>query len=269
MKRRHYRVIPSPEASPALELEFLPIPLESDRLRVVLVGARNPLNIGAAARAMSNFGFLRLAVVNPYQVAFRKAKSAVGAAALLEEAEEYESVAEAVADCTLVVGTTAVRHRELQHPLRRLEYGARLIRKRMRSNRVALLFGSEKFGLSRRDLSHCHWLMRIPTRDEHISMNLGQAVAVCLYELIRDDRVAGAFESQPVAASAEVERITAILLDVLSTSTHMSSDRAPNTEERVRRMVRRLKISARDAEAWLGILRQILWEVRHGKRSAG
>ena len=142
----------------------------------MLVDTRNPLNIGAAARAMSNFGFLRLGVVNPYEVAFRKAKSAVGAAALLEEAEEYKTVAEAVADCTLVVGTTAVRHRELQHPLRRLEYGARLMRKRMQSSRVALLFGSEKYGLSRRDLSHCHWLMRIPTRDEHISMNLGQAV---------------------------------------------------------------------------------------------
>ncbi|MGA8311811.1 MAG: RNA methyltransferase, partial [Terriglobales bacterium] len=195
---------------------------ESDNLRVLLVSARNPLNIGAAARAMSNFGFLRMGVVNPYEVAFRKAKSAVGAAALLEDAVEYKSVADAVADCTLVVGTTAVRHRELQHPLRRLEYGARLIRKRLQSSRVALLFGSEKYGLSRRDMSHCHWLMRIPTRDEHISMNLGQAVAVCLYELIRDDRVAGMSEKQPLASSVEVERMTAILLDILSTSTHMS-----------------------------------------------
>jgi tRNA/rRNA methyltransferase len=252
----------------ALELRFLPAPLKSDNLRVVLVETRNPLNIGAAARAMSNFGILQLGVVNPYDVAFRKAKSAVGAAALLENATEYKTVAEAVADCTLVVGTTAVRHRELQHPLRRLEYGARLIRKRMQSSRVALLFGSEKYGLSRRDLSHCHWLMRIPTRDEHISMNLGQAVAVCLYELVRDDRVAGVSESQALAASEDVERMTAILLDALSTSTHMTPDRAPATEERVRRMVRRLKISAHDAEAWLGVLRQILWELRHGKLPA-
>jgi TrmH family RNA methyltransferase len=247
----------------------LPVPAKSDNLRVVLVGTRNPLNIGAAARAMSNFGVLRLRVVNPYEVAFRKAKSAVGAAALLQEAEEYESLGEAVADCTLVVGTTAVRHRELQHPLRRLEYGGRLIRKRMMSSRVALLFGSEKYGLSTRDLSHCHWLMRIPTREEHISMNLGQAVAVCLYELIRDNRVSGVSESLPLAPAAEVERMTAILLDVLSTSTHMTPDRAPATEERVRRMVRRLKVTARDAEAWLGIFRQVLWEIRHGKRPAG
>src|ERR1700689_3451580 len=135
--------------------------IESKRLSVVLVETSNPLNIGAAARAMSNFGFLQLRVVNPYDVAFREARSAVGAAPVLAKAEEYKSVAEAVADCTLVVGTTAVRHRELQHPLRRLEQGARLIRKEARSGRVALLFGSEKFGLSNAALSHCHWLMRI------------------------------------------------------------------------------------------------------------
>ena len=87
---------------------FLSVWTEFDRLRVILVAARNPLNIGAAARAMSNFGFRHLRVVSPYEVAFREARSAVGAAALLSSAEEYTSVAEAVADCTLVVGTTAV-----------------------------------------------------------------------------------------------------------------------------------------------------------------
>src|SRR5271166_5449944 len=95
--------------------------------------------------------FTHLRVVNPYELAFREARSAVGASALLANAEEYKSVAEAVADCTLVVGTTAVGHRELQHPLRRLEYGARLIRHQLArrgGGRVALLFGSEKVGLS-------------------------------------------------------------------------------------------------------------------------
>ena len=70
-----------------------------DRLRVVLVATRNPLNLGAAARAMSNFGAGRLRVVNPYQVAFREARSTVGASKVLKNAEEYGSVAEAVGDC--------------------------------------------------------------------------------------------------------------------------------------------------------------------------
>jgi TrmH family RNA methyltransferase len=245
----------------------LSVPFKSDGLRVVLVAARNPLNIGAAARAMSNFGFSRLRVVNPYERAFREARSAVGAAAgVLAAAEEFTSVAEAVADCTLVVGTTAVRHRELQHPIRRLELGARLIRKQLGSSPVALLFGSERFGLSNQDLSHCHWLLRIPTSDQHISMNLGQAVAVCLYELIRNGRAVGVSDKQALAAGEDLERITTTLLQALSGSAYMSPDRAGSTEERVRRMVRRLKLSARDAEAWLGILRQILWEMRSGKK---
>ena len=86
-------------------------------------------------------------------------------------AEEFTSITDAVADCGLVVGTTAVGRREIQHPLRRLEEAAAIINSQ--SSRVALLFGSEKAGLSNRDLSHCHWLLRIPTSESNISMNLG------------------------------------------------------------------------------------------------
>jgi TrmH family RNA methyltransferase len=238
---------------------------EFDRLRVVLVAARNPLNIGAAARAMSNFGFLHLCVVNPYDAAFREARSAVGASALLANAEECKTVAEAVADCTLVVGTTAVRHRELQHPLRRLEYGARLIRKQLGSGRVALLFGSEKFGLSNAALSHCHWLMRIPTCEENISMNLGQAVAVCLYELIRDGKAARPTEKVKRATAAEFERITTTLLEAMRASGYLDRRPIADVEERMRRLVRRLNLPPRDAVVWLGILRQIVWKLRSEK----
>src|SRR2546425_8851741 len=98
-------------------------------LVVILVAPRNPLNIGAAARAMQNFGCEVLRVVNPYQLAFREAVSAVSAAPLLASAREYATVGEAVADCTLVVGTTSIGHRELQHPLYFLEQGAKLIRR--------------------------------------------------------------------------------------------------------------------------------------------
>jgi tRNA/rRNA methyltransferase len=237
---------------------------ELDQLFVVLVAPRNPLNIGAAARAMSNFGFLHLRVVNPYEVAFREARSAVGASQLLANAEEYKSVADAVADCTLVVGTTAVRHRELQHPLKRLEYGARVIRKQLASGRVALMFGTEKFGLATKDLSHCHWLMRIPTREEHISMNLGQAVAVCLYELSRDSKAAQQTEKLKRASAGEVERINGVLLDALRASGYVNPRAESLTEDKVRRLVRRLNLQAGDAELWLGMLRQMLWKIRGG-----
>jgi len=241
---------------------------DSDRLRVILVAPRNPLNIGAAARAMSNFGFFHLRVVNPYELAFREARSAVGAAALLARAEEFKSVAEAVQDCTLVVGTTAVGQRQLQHAVHRLDQAARLLRKSLAGSRVALLFGSEKRGLSNEDLSHCHWLLRIPTREEHRSMNLGQAVAVCLYELARESQTSPKPEKHVPATAADLERLTTCLLDTLRSSGYLKPNpsglqkrrSAAPTEEKIRRLVRRLHLSAADADLTLGILRQILWK---------
>jgi TrmH family RNA methyltransferase len=240
-----------------------------DHLHVVLVGTRNPLNIGAAARAMSNFGFSRLRVVGPYEVAFREARSAVGAAHVLACAEEYKSVAEAAADCTLVVGTSALRRRELQHPVRRLEEGANLISRELRSGRVALLFGSEKVGLSNHDLSYCHWLMRIPTYEKQVSMNLGQAVAVCLYELVRERQGDQQREKVEPATGAQLERLTVTLLDVLRTSGYVKPRSAAATREKVRRLVRRLNLQSGDAEVWLGMLRQILWKLRSEEGHSG
>ncbi|MGA7792171.1 MAG: TrmJ/YjtD family RNA methyltransferase [Candidatus Acidiferrales bacterium] len=243
----------------------VPPPADLSRLRVVLVAPRNPLNIGAAARAMSNFGFQTLRVVNPYAPSFREARSAVGASEILANAERYKSLAEAVEDCTLVVGTTAVRNRDLQHPVRRPEYGARLIRRRLGAGNVALLFGSEKFGLSNDALSHCHWLIRIPTHEENISMNLGQAVAVCLYELIRDSRHEWAANQLKLATAEELERITTLLLDALQTSGFLDRRRVSDADERIRRLVRRLRLPERDAVIWLGMLRQMLWKMNQGK----
>src|SRR3712207_1510963 len=102
--------------------------VQHDAVRVVLVAPRNPLNIGAAARAMSNFGFLHLRVVNPYEVAYAEARSAVNASRVLDQSQQYHTVAEAVADCTLVAGTTSAGHRAIEHPLRRLETAGRLMR---------------------------------------------------------------------------------------------------------------------------------------------
>ena len=236
--------------------------LQLDRLRVVLVTPHNPLNLGAAARAMSNFGFSHLRVVNPYDVAFRNARSAVGAAKILTNAQEFTSVAEAVADCTLVVGTTAVRHRELHHPLQRLEYGARQLRKQLTSSPVALLFGSEKVGLSNEDLSHCHWLLRVPAYGDQISMNLGQAVAVCLYELIRNGRTPSEKAKQALATSRKIELVTTSLMEALQTSGYVKPGATAAAEEKLRRLIRRQNMTAPDAELWLGMLRQILWKVK-------
>jgi TrmH family RNA methyltransferase len=235
---------------------------ELDELVVVLVRPRNPLNIGAAARALTNFGVRRLRVVNPFEIAFRDARSAVGAADLLAEAEEFRTVGEAIADCGLIVGTTAVHRRVLKHPLRRLdEDGGRFIREQLSSSRVALLFGSEKIGLTTEDFSHCHWLLHVPTQDDHISMNLGQAVAVCLYEIARSvdaERPPGEIQR---ATAGEVELITSILLDALRVSGYVKPGTEVVMEDKARRLVRRMNLQPGDATVWLGMLRQIAWKL--------
>ena len=204
---------------------------------------------------MSNFGFARLRLVNPYHVAFQEARSAVHAHKILRDAEEFPATAEAIADCRLVVGTTSLGHRELQHTLRALEYGGRLIRKRLAAAPVALLFGSEKFGLSNEDISYCHWLLRIGTEG---SMNLGQAVAVCLYELVRNPVLPKPDRRKP-ASAAELDRLTKVLTCVLEKSGYVHSESA---DSKIRRLVRRLGLAGHDAEIWLGMVRQIEWKLK-------
>lgn len=234
---------------------------------------RNPLNIGAAARAMSNFGVSGLRLVNPYAVAFREARSAVGASAVLKSAEEFKTIADAIFDCSLVVGTTAVRSRALQHPVQRLgEESAALIRNHLPSGRVALLFGSEKIGLTNEDFTHCHWLLTIPTRAEHISMNLGQAVAVCLYELASNPAAArepekGDPQAKDPAKAGEIEQITAGLYEALKASGYVKPGNDLVSEKKVRRLMLRLNLQKMDAKVFLGMVRQIVWKLRQPGKS--
>ncbi len=140
----------------------------------------------------------------------------------------------------------------------RIEYGGRVLRKHLVSQPAALLFGSEKFGLSNDDLSYCQWLVRIGTEG---SMNLGQAVAVCLYELTRKAVVSKPEKRKPARAE-DLERLTERLTNALMLSGYVHS---AGTEAKIRRLVRRLDLPAHDAEVWLGMLRQIQWKL--GQRS--
>lgn len=238
-----------------------------DQVCVVLVRARNPNNIGAVARAMHDFGFRRLRVVNEYAIPFATARSAVDASDVLAGAVEFGSVADAVADCTLVVGTTAVGERALLHPLHALpEAGAEIREAMARGGRVALLFGSEKTGLSNDELSHCHWLLTIPMQEHqdlrHPSMNLGQAVAVCLYELVRETGIHVGVGVPSASEAGEVERLTALLTEVLEKTGYTRRHPANCDEAQIRRLVLRMGMTASDAPVWMGILRQMLWKVR-------
>ena len=235
---------------------------------IVLVRTRNPLNIGAVARAMLNFGVRELRLVTPYEASFREARSAVGAAMVLAEAREFSSVADAVADCRLVIGTTAARRRELEQPLVGLEDAAAPVHAALAHGRVALLFGSEKHGLTREDFDHCHWLVRIPTEDAQPSMNLGQAVAVCLWELSRET-TAPVAETETRAASGEIERLGALVAELLELSGYTHPSTAESTTAEVRRMLRRLHVTEADTHLLMGMMRKLLWKLRSRERDAG
>lgn len=239
-----------------------------DRIVVVLVRARNPNNIGAAARAMHDFGFHHLRVVQEYLPPFETARSAVDASAVLAKAKTFRSVAEAIADCTLVVGTTAVGERALEHPLRALAEAAEEIRAEAESNsaRIAILFGSEKTGLSNEELSHCRWLLTIPMHSHeqmrHPSMNLGQAVAVCLYELSRNEEGPAVKGVREPARADEMERLVELFQKVLEVSEYTRRHPSNSSEEQVRRLVLRMGLTAADVPVWMGVLRQMLWKIQ-------
>lgn len=236
------------------------------RLVVVLVRPRNPLNIGAAARAMTNFGVQQLRLVNPFRLAFREARSAVGAAEILKSAEEFTALSEAVADCSLVIGTTAVRDRSLQQPLHTLGGAAAgAVHATLENGRAALLFGSEKTGLSNDNFSYCHWLLNIPTREQNISMNLGQAVAVCLYELARSAESEAPPPNIEPATGAQTQQIHECLFEALRISGYVKPGTSAMFEKKARSLILRFNLEAYDAKILLGMVRQILWKLRQAE----
>jgi tRNA C32,U32 (ribose-2'-O)-methylase TrmJ len=276
------------------------------RLTVVLVGARNPSNIGAAARAMQDFGFSDLRIVNdfaaPFEAAQLEAKSAVAAQHVMQSARRYDTLAAAIADCTLVLATTAIGERQLKQPILPLQQAAPLILAALSSRRIqpspsakdpgapgpdprtwagdnpsgspteakiALLFGSEKTGLTNDQLSHASLLTTIPMYApedaRHLSMNLGQSVAVYLYELTRSG-FESSVEIPPLheapATAEDRERLTQLLLDVLHATGYTRRFPANASEPLVRQLVQHLGTSHREAMTWMGIFRQILWRER-------
>ena len=252
-------------------------------LRVVLVSPRNPLNIGAVGRAMVNFGFRELAVVAPFAEHWREARSAVGAPELLQNAKESPTVADAVADCTLVLGTGTLTYRKPEQRVVRLpELTPIVLDELNRGGRVALLFGPEKHGLTREDLSWCHLLVEIPTDPEQPSMNLGQAAAVCLYELgarAFPPRVQSA-DAQPEngviiedpatqpapAPSASLDLLAAVIEETMLASSYSPASMHAANRHDLRLLLRRLSPGIRDTRRILGLFRRILW---HLKRHPG
>ena len=224
---------------------------------------------------MANFGFSRLAVVAPYAPHWREARSAVGAPELLQNANEFPILAEAVAGCTLVAGTGTLTYRKPEQPVVRLPELAPLVERELaRGGRMAVVFGPEKHGLTREDLSYCHVLVEIPTDARQPSMNLGQAVAVCLYELASRafpaESVAVAAvqpaekpqKSSPSAPSGNLDLLGGLVEETMIVAGYSpAAMRAANRHD-LRLLLRRLAPTERETRRMLGLFRRILWRLK-------
>jgi TrmH family RNA methyltransferase len=254
--------------------------------RIVLVRPRNPLNIGAAARAMANFGFGDLVVAAPHAPVWQETRSAVGAEEIVKSARAVADLREAIAGCSVVVGTTSGSRRNLDRELIPLAQLPPWLARRPRPKRAALLFGSEKTGLSNDCLSYCHALVRIPTTPVCPSMNLGQAVAVCCYELTRHRKLprvggrAGVREQKRLEAArggppgatvhlsdpANVESLLHVFdraERVLTDVGYLKPKSRAATLVKLRRLLLDLGLSNNDVKLLGGVLAQIEWKLKN------
>lgn len=229
-----------------------------EAVSVVLVSPRNPVNIGAAGRAMANFGFGDLRLVEAYRVAAEEARGGPHAGQVLKDSRDFPNLADAIADATLVVGTTSDIRRDVKLEIKRLEDAAIALKEH--DGPVAILFGSEKFGLGNEDMAHCQWLVRIPTLEGAGSMNLGQAVAVTLYELVRQAPKVDVIASEErLAGIGMLDEFVERLYEALQLSGYIHTE---NVIVKLRRLSRRMHLRQNDAVMWLGMVRQILWKLK-------
>ena len=222
--------------------------------KIILVRPRNPNNIGSVARAMKNFGFADLFVVAPHPPIWAEVMtSAIGAEPVVQSAQVVASLERAVSDCSFVIGTVDQRRSTGMTPQQLVEDGT------WRTGRTAIVFGSEKTGLSNEDLSYCTTVVNIPTLAECPSMNLGQAAAVVFYEFARSE--SRAESTTDIKESAATTAEICLLLDKLKETLAMSGFVTPSNEERmlteIRSSVTRVRLTRRELNLWLGALRRI------------
>jgi tRNA (cytidine32/uridine32-2'-O)-methyltransferase len=228
--------------------------------KVVLVNTTHPGNIGAVARAMKNMGLSDLCLVKPKlypnERAIWRAASAVD---ILDNAVVVETLDEAIADCGLVVGTSA-RERRIPWPLVNPRECAERVYGELPEHKVALVFGREDRGLTNEELQRCHLHVNIPTSEEYSSLNLGMAVQVVTYEL-RMTHVAGQLSvddmqdwDTKMASSADIERYFVHLEETLTEMGFLKPTAPKQLMTRLRRLFSRTRLDDLEVKMLRGIL---------------
>jgi TrmH family RNA methyltransferase len=239
-------------------------------IRIVLVETSHPGNIGAAARALKNMGLDELVLVRPRYFPHPEATArASGADDLLARTRVETDLAAALNGCGLVVATTS-RERDQNFRVLDVRAAAQRLVLESAAQPVAVVFGSERSGLTNEDLNCAHALLRIPANPVYPSLNLAMAVQIMSYEILR----ARAFEplehaqprEAPLAPPEELERLYAHLADVLELIDFRDrTQRGTHLMRRIRRLVQRAEPDSNE----VNILRGILTAVQQQRRRAG
>jgi tRNA/rRNA methyltransferase len=237
-------------------------------IRVVLVRPIYSGNAGSVCRAMKNMGLSDLVIAGPHgewdlnQVWMM----ATHAQAIFENRKEYATIAEAVADCALVAGTTARQGLYRAHSQTPREWAPRLLQA-AKTGCVALMFGPEDDGLTNEDLAYCTQIIRIPSSTDHSSLNLAQAVLLCAYEIFQaSGSVEVPRELSREASSAMREKMFELWREALLGIGFMKGDKADHMMMGLRRILSRGPLTEKDVRIMVGIARQVRWAGRQIKR---
>lgn len=236
--------------------------------RIVLVDTKHPGNIGASARAMKNMGLHELRLVRPKVFPHEEATArASGADDILQNARVFERLEDAIADCGLVVGTSS-RQRHLPWDIVEPRECAAMIARDARAGHVAVVFGSERYGLTNQELARCHMLVTIPTSADYSSLNIAMAVQVVAYEIwlaTRPGAPAPLPREVPLATAEEMTRLYAHIEEVLDQIGFHDRTGGGHLMARIRRLFNRAQLDQNE----MNILRGILTAVQARRRPAG
>jgi tRNA/rRNA methyltransferase len=233
-------------------------------IRIVLVRPRGSGNIGSIARAMKNMGARDLAIVGKARTrSFWARAMAVHGRDILGEASCYNSIREAIADCTLVVGTTCRAGLYRGHSRSPRETAAE-IAAAARTSKVALIFGPEDHGLSNKDLEHCQLLITIPTDADYRSLNVAQATIICLYEIFIAYSAPGNESTVERASAESIERLFDHMRKTLLKIGFLDSDNPEHMLLAFRRVLGRAGLEDKDVRIFTGLFRQIDWYTDQG-----
>jgi len=237
-------------------------------IRIVLVETSHPGNIGAAARAMKNMGLTELHLVRPEHFPHEDATArASGADDVLFNARVHDRFEDAIADCGLVVGTSA-RQRHLAWELVEPRECAMQLAAGAKLGPVALVFGAERMGLTNIELALCNRLVTIPTHPDYSSLNVAMAVQLLTYEIWLQQRPGAPAPPPldvPLATSEEMTRLYAHIEEVLNEIDFHDRTGGGQLMARIRRLFNRAQVDQNE----MNILRGILTAVQSKRRTAG